>query len=62
MSVFGIFLEGSINSIRLEPNPEALDFIPPPSVPDSTEENCYTRHRRKLILRTKTDKERAVYA
>lgn len=46
-----------INSKRLVPNPEASDLIPPPLVPDSTEESCYARHQWKLILRTETDRE-----
>lgn len=46
-----------INSKRLATNPEALVLIPPPLVPDSTGESCYTRHQWKLILGTETDRE-----
>lgn len=49
-----------INSKRLVPNPEALDLIPPPLVPDSTEESCYARHQWKLILRTETESWRSL--
>ena len=50
-----------INSKRLAPNPEALDLSPPPLVPDSTEESCYTRHQWKLILQTETDRELEIF-
>lgn len=50
-----------INSKRLAPNTEALDLIPPPLVPDSTEESCYTRHQWKLILQTETDRELEIF-